>query len=126
MALISQKPPKAVCMKSPPTSAKVIDHCDSLKRGNILSRFTVEDTDMVQLTEISGDRLPVLRLMHPKMWLFGENEDFVVPLDVQLNLGRAALSIDAGDGEVTDVGDLRCGDHGQVYHSICKTGQCIC
>lgn len=109
-------------MKSEPTSAKVVDHCDRLKRGNFLSGFTVEDSNMIQITKVSGLRLLDPGLMHFKMWLLGENEDLVVSLDVQINLGRAALSIDTRDGEVFDVGDLCGGDHGQVDHSICRTG----
>lgn len=112
-------------MKSEPTSPKVVDHCDRLKWGNFLSGFTVEDTNMIQLTEVSGHRFLVSGLMHSKIWLFGEYEDFVVSLDVQLNLGGVALSVDTRDGEVIDLGDLCCGDHGQVDHSIWRTGHCV-
>lgn len=93
-------------MESECTSAKVVDHCNRLERGNLLSGFTVEDSNMIQITKVSGLSLLVPGLMHFKIWLLGENEDFVVSLDVQLNLGRAALSVDTRDGEVVDVGDL--------------------
>lgn len=63
--------------------------------------------------------------MHFKIWLLGENEDFVVSRDIQINIGRAALSIDARDGEVIDIGGLCAADHGQVNHSICRTRQCV-
>lgn len=109
-------------MKSQPTTSKVIDHCGRLQWRDLLGGFTVEDTDMIQLTEVPGLRL-LAPLVHFKIRLLGDNEDFVVFPDVQLDLGRAALSVDTRDGEVIDVGDLRCGDHGQVDHGICRTGK---
>lgn len=99
-------------------SGEVIDHCDRLKWGNFLSGFAVKDTNIIQFPKVSGHRLLVPGLMHFKIWLLGEYEDFVVSHDVQLNLGRAALAIDTRDGEVIDTGDLCCGDHSQVDHSI--------
>lgn len=110
-------------MKSRPTSAEVVYHCDRLKWGSFLRRFTVEDSNMIQVTKVSGLRLLVQGFIHFKIWLLGKNEDFVVSLDVQINLGGAALSVDTGDVEAIDVGDLWRGDHGQVDHSICKTGR---
>lgn len=107
------------------TSAKVVDHCNRLERGNLLSGFTVEDSNMIQITKVSGQGLLAPGLVHFKTWLLGENEDFVVSLDVQLNLGRTTLSIDTRDGELIDVVDLCCGDHCQVDHSICGTGHCV-
>lgn len=87
-----------------------------------LSGFTVEDTNVIQVTELSGYYLFVLGFMHFKIWPLREYENFVVSLDVQPTIGQAALPIDTSDGEVTGVADLHCGDHGQVDHSICKTG----
>lgn len=80
--------------------------------------FTIEDANIVQFPEISGNHVLVVLLVYFETRLFGQNEDLVVPLDVQLDLGRAVLSIYAGDGEVVDANDLRGGDHGQVDHSI--------
>lgn len=114
-----------VCMESKPTSAKVVDHCDPLERGNLLLGFAVEDADVFQFTKVSGRHLLDPGLMHFKVWLLGEHEDLVVPIDVQLDLGGAALSIDTVNGEVVDVGGLRRGDHGQVDHCICGTGRCV-
>lgn len=111
--------------KTERTSAEVVDHCDHLKGGNFLSGFTVKDTNIIKFPEISGHHLLVPGLMHFKIWHLGEYEDFVVSLDIQLDLGRAAFAIDTRDGEMIDIGDLCGGDHGQVDHSICKTGQSV-
>lgn len=111
--------------KTEPTSPKIVDHCNHLKWRNFLSGFTVEDTNVIEIAEVSGYRLLVPGLMHFKIWFPGEYEDFVVSLDVQLNLGWAALSIDTRDAEVIDIGDLCCGDHCQIDHSPCKTGHCV-
>lgn len=35
-------------------------------------------------------------------------------------MGRTPLPVDARDGKVSDAGDVSCGDHGQVGHSICE------
>lgn len=112
-------------MESEPTSAKVVDHCDPLERGNLLLGLAVEDADVFQFTKVSGCHFLDPGLMHFKVWLLGEHEDLVVPTDVQLDLGGAALSIDTINGEVVDVGGLRRGDHGQVDHCICGTGCCV-
>ena len=112
-------------MRSEPTSAEVVDRRDLLERGNFLLGFAVEDADVFQVTEVSGRHLLDPGLVHIKVWLLGEHEDLVVPLDVQLDLGGAALSIDAINGEVVDVGGLCRGDHGQVDHCICGTGRCV-
>lgn len=77
---------------------------------------------MIQITEVPGLHL-VPGLMNSEIGLFGEHKDFVVPLDVQLNLGLASLPIDTSDGEVIDAVDLRRGDHGQIHHSSCKSGE---
>lgn len=34
-------------MRSAPTSAKVVDHCDRLTWGNFLNGLTVEDSNMI-------------------------------------------------------------------------------
>lgn len=101
------------------TSPIVVDHCDRLQRGNFLSGLAVEDTDVVQVFELSGHGLLGPQLVDLKIWHLGEHEDFVVPFNVQL--GRAALSVNTREGEVFDLRDLCCGDHGEVNHSIWKT-----
>ncbi len=78
----------------------------------------MKDPDDIQVTKVSGHHLLVPQLMHFKIWLLGEKEDFVVFLNVQLHLGRALLSIDTRDGEGFGASGLCCGDHGQVDHSI--------
>ena len=93
-------------MKSEHTSGKVVDHRDRLDGADFLSGLTVEDANVIQVTELSGPCL-VSDLVHFKMRLLWEYEDFVVSLDVQLNAVGAALSIDTRDGELIDVGDLR-------------------
>lgn len=110
------------CIMSEHTSVKVVDHCDRLRWGSCLG-FTVEDTNMFKITEACGLCLLVPGLMYFKIWLLRLHEDVVILVDFQLNLDRAALSIDARNGKVIDVVDLCCGDHGQVDHSICRTKQ---
>lgn len=100
------------------TSSKVVDHCDRLEWGAVLPGLTVEDSNIVQITEISGLHLAVSGFGHFKIRLLGKFEDLVVSLDNQLNLVRASLSIDTRDREVIDASGLCCGDHRQVDHSI--------
>lgn len=109
-------------MRSEPTPAKVVDHCDRFERWNVLSGFAVEDSDMIQITEVSDLHL-VPGPMNSEIGLFGENKDFVVPLDVKLNLGLASLPVDTSDGEVIDAVDLWRGDHGQIHHGFCESGE---
>lgn len=103
------------------TSAKVVDHRDLVKRGNFLNGFTVEDANIVQLTEVCGHYFLTPGPVQLEIGFLGNYEDFVVSLDVQVNLGSVALTVDARDREGIDAGCLCCGDHGQVHHSICRT-----
>lgn len=75
---------------------------------------------MIQITEVSDLHL-VPGPMNSEIGLSGENKDFVVPLDVQLNLGLALLPVDTSDREVIDAVDLWRGDHGQIHHSFCES-----
>ena len=87
--------------------------------AELLRGLAVEDADVAEAMEVSGHHLLGLAPVHPELRRHGDDEDLVLPLDVQADGCGVALAGDAGEGEVSEVGDLGGGDHCQVHHGVC-------
>lgn len=108
-------------MSGEPTFFKVVDHRDRLGRRGALSGIAVEDSNVIQVTEVSGLHPLVHGLVNFEIRRPGEDEDFAVSPDLQPPLHLTSLPVDARDGETADAGALRVGNHGQIHHGFCES-----